>query len=273
VTITFFSVPKPFVGHVGVIQRNALASWSRLGGVIVFGDEPGVAEAARDAGARHVPDVAQNDYGTPLLSDAFRRAEELSDADTFCFVNADILLFDDIPSAARRLAPPYLLVGESWNAVVTEPLSFEVGWEEAVRSLPLQKRGADAIDYFVYSRGLYDGMPPFAVGRTAFDNWLIWKARDRRATVVDATGAVKTIHQAHDYSHGGSLAQIRVSPEAVQNRELAGGKQRLYSRFDATHRLIGRRLLPNPLRAGRVGERARRGLYKLRHRVLRMRVE
>src|SRR5262245_56609823 len=79
VTITFCSVPKPFVGHIGVIQRNALASWSRLGGVIVFGDEPGVAEAAPDAGVRHVPDVAQNDYGTPLLSDAFRRAEELSD--------------------------------------------------------------------------------------------------------------------------------------------------------------------------------------------------
>src|SRR5204863_3843381 len=141
----------------------------------------------------------------------------------------------DLVRAAQRLAPPFLLVGESWNAVLVEPLSFDDQWEQQVHALPQRRRGADAIDYFVYSRGLYDDMPPFAIGRTAFDNWLIWKARDRGATVVDATASVRTIHQDHDYAHGGSLAQIRQSAEAVRNRELAGGKEQLYSRFDATH--------------------------------------
>jgi hypothetical protein len=267
--ITFFTIPKPFAGHIGVIQRNAVASWTRLGDVILFGDEEGVAETAAATGARHVPDIARNEYGTPLLSDAFAQAERLSQAQVFCFVNADIVLFDDLPRVAASVEPPFLVVGESWNAHVTEPIDFADGWEPRLRELPQRRRGADAIDYFVFSRGLYDDMPPFAIGRTAFDNWLIWKARERGATVVDATAAVRTVHQDHDYAHAGSLPQIRVGPEAARNQELAGGKDRFFSRFDATHRLTHRGLRPNPLAILRVGERTRRAVYKLRHRSLR----
>ena len=27
--ITFFTTPKPFLGHIGIIQRNAIESWKR----------------------------------------------------------------------------------------------------------------------------------------------------------------------------------------------------------------------------------------------------
>jgi len=50
--ITFFTTPKPFRGHIGVIQRNAIESWKRIhpsAEVILFGDEEGAAEAAREA--------------------------------------------------------------------------------------------------------------------------------------------------------------------------------------------------------------------------------
>ena len=39
--ITFFTIPKPFEGHIGTIQRNALASWTKVdsaGQVLVLGD-------------------------------------------------------------------------------------------------------------------------------------------------------------------------------------------------------------------------------------------
>ena len=29
--ITLFAIPKAFAGRAGVIQRNAIASWTRLG--------------------------------------------------------------------------------------------------------------------------------------------------------------------------------------------------------------------------------------------------
>jgi hypothetical protein len=44
---TFFTTAKPFPGHDGIIQRNALKSWTRLHPeveVILFGDEGGAAK-------------------------------------------------------------------------------------------------------------------------------------------------------------------------------------------------------------------------------------
>jgi hypothetical protein len=240
----FFTIPKPFRGHTGTIQRNAVGSWLRTAPgarALLVADEEGTAEAAADAGAEHAPRVASNEWGTPLLSDAFRLAgERAAGGEPLVFVNADIVLFADVADAARRVAArrrPFLVVGESWNVRLAEPLAFEPGWETRVRALPARRRGADALDWFVFT------------------------------LVVDATAAVRALHQDHDYAHGGSLGRIRTSPEAARNRELAGGKSRLYSRFDATHRLTRVGLVPNPGRPLRWQERSRRALAKARYLV------
>ena len=47
--LTLFSTPKPFRGHIAVIQTNAIRSWLELEPaceVILFGDEEGTAEVA-----------------------------------------------------------------------------------------------------------------------------------------------------------------------------------------------------------------------------------
>jgi hypothetical protein len=256
--ITFFTIPKPFEGHIGVIQRNALRSWLRVApGVQVIA----IGEAPEDIAVENVPDVARNEYGTPLLDDAFRIAESRAQNDVLCYCNTDILLPQSLAralAATRRVHERFLLVGECWNVAVTEEL------DTMPPNLPGEKRGADAIDYFVYSRGVFGELPPFAVGRTVFDNWLVWRARDQGATVVDVTSAVRALHQDHSYGHGGTLGKVRSSPEALENRRLlGGGRERLYSRFDATHRLVGDRLVPNPLGLGHLGETARRAWAKL----------
>ena len=106
--------------------------------------------------------------------------------------------------------------------------------------------------------------PPFSVGRPAFDNWLVWKARNDGRAVVDATRTVRALHQDHTYAHIGSLSERNASPEAAENRRLAGGgRERLYSRFDATHRLTSHGLVPNPLGYRHAGETVRRAWAKL----------
>jgi len=55
--ITIFAMPKPFHGHIEIIQRNAIQSWMRLDpGVelILFGDEHGTAGVCKEFGLRHV---------------------------------------------------------------------------------------------------------------------------------------------------------------------------------------------------------------------------
>jgi hypothetical protein len=49
--LTLFTTAKPFEGHSGVIQRNALKSWKLLHPdieIILFGDDAGGAELARE---------------------------------------------------------------------------------------------------------------------------------------------------------------------------------------------------------------------------------
>jgi len=82
--LTLLSAPKPFRGHIGVIQTNAITSWLRLSPpceVVLFGDDEGVADAAQRTGARHVPQVARNQYGTPILSDVFDQGAALAGTD------------------------------------------------------------------------------------------------------------------------------------------------------------------------------------------------
>ena len=255
--ITFFSIPKPCAGHIGVIQRNAVLSWSKLAGklgaqVVLLGEESGVAELAAEAGAAHVPTVARNAHGTPLVDDLFTRAEAAArPGDLLCYINADIVLLDDFADAARRLARAkrkFLMVGQRWDAPVTDPIVFDDKWQAKLRDLAAAKGSLHkptGIDYFLYSRGLFGRVPPFAVGRTAWDNWLIYRARSLKAPVVDATGAVLAIHQNHDYAHGGGFKQVWKGEEAKLNFELAGGQSHIFTIWDASHKLDAAGLHPN----------------------------
>jgi hypothetical protein len=49
--LTFFTTAKPFRGHDGITQKNALKSWTLLHPdveVILFGNEDGAAEVAEE---------------------------------------------------------------------------------------------------------------------------------------------------------------------------------------------------------------------------------
>ncbi len=244
--VTIFAVPKPFRGHFGLIQRNAIGSWIHLRPqcqVILFGDEEGTAEVAKEFGVCHVPEVARNEYGTPLLNDVFEKAKRLASHDLLCYVNSDIILKSDFMQAVdkvRQWSHHFLMVGQCWDLDLTETLTFDQpGWEEYLSGLVQQKgkrRGEFFIDYFVFPHGLYQNIPPFALGRAGFDNWLIWEARFLKAMVVDVTHVVTPIHQHHDYSHvlGGKSWSYQ-GEEAKRNYSLAGGIKNIYSTYEATH--------------------------------------
>src|SRR3984893_3808918 len=119
--ITCFTTPKPFHGHIGVIQRNAIESWKRVhpdAEVILFGDEEGAAEAARQLGIRHVPVVKRNEHGTQFLSPIFDGAQELARHAFLCYINSDIILLSDFRVAAERvsaLGGRFLMAGRRWD--------------------------------------------------------------------------------------------------------------------------------------------------------------
>jgi len=243
-TLSIFACPKPFVDpHISMIQRNAIRSWTLLRPrpqITLFGNEAGVSEICREFGLAHVPNVKRNEFGTPLLNDVFAKASCLSDGNCICYINADIVLMRDVErviGAAARMKRPFLMGGRPWALDVSEPMQFSPGWEEQLRH-DVAKVGTlrdwHACDYFVFSKNLWKNLPPFALGRSYFDNALLYLAR-KRGPLVDATPEVMAVHQNHPYPAwlGGDL--YLTNPEALRNIELAGGRNRLYCWRNATH--------------------------------------
>lgn len=257
--ITFFTIPKPFRGHIAVIQRNALRSWTLLSKefrVLVMGDEEGVGDAARDLGVTHLPELDRNQYGTPLLNDAFTRAHRATDHRYLCYINADILLMSDFRAAFERLVRRkrrFLMVGQRWDFDLTESMTYEGDWESPLRA-NVKQRGKQhrptGIDYFLTCREGLGVLPPFAIGRCSWDNWIIYRARQLQLPVVDASRAVMAIHQNHDYSHAGGTKAVFMGPEARANLALAGGMKGLYTIWDSTHILDEITLTQRPANAG-----------------------
>lgn len=275
--LTIVTIPKPFAGHVGDIQRNAIESWRALGDdvqIVLVGDESGIAEAARDLCVEHVGGIARNERGTPRLDSAFALTASLARSRLWCFVNGDIVLLDDFAHAVERVSSAFdrfLMVGECRDLPVRARMTAsDAGAREQLRKRAMEEgrlRGWAAMDYFVFPRGLFDPIPPFLVGRACFDNWLVWRAREHGNPVVDATRSVVAIHQSHDYSHiAGGLEEAYYGDEARYNERLAGGQEHIYSLHDATHKLYA---VGPPIRylgsIGRARERAR--LAKARYDV------
>src|SRR6185503_111473 len=119
--ITLFSAPKPFTDpHIAMIQRNAIKSWTLLPDVdvILLGEETGLAETAREFNVKHIPDVARNESGAPLISSMFQLARENSHTELLCIVNADMILMSDFIEAAKqaaRLKDKFVLLSQRWD--------------------------------------------------------------------------------------------------------------------------------------------------------------
>ncbi|MDY6796177.1 MAG: hypothetical protein SWK76_13010 [Actinomycetota bacterium] len=254
--LTLFTVPKPFEGHIGVIQRNAIQSWRRLHAdleIFLFSDEKGISEMAVECGAEHISRIKCNEYGTPMLDSIFEAAIRLAGNRILCYVNADIILMNDFAKAVSRVMSmdSFLMVGRRWDMDIREPLNFsDPRWEEELRA-QVKARGklhqAYGIDYFTFNRDLLgDAMPPFAVGRPTWDNWFIYNARRTKVPVIDATPAVTAVHQNHHYN---PVLMARdesgewKGPEVSVNRELAGKRASTYNVNDATLVLYGESLI------------------------------
>ena len=210
--LTIFSTPKPFAGHIDLIQRNAIRSWQRLHSdveVILVGDDEGTAEVCKELGIQHIKDVRRNIRGTKYLNSVYYHAEERARHKILCHVNCDIVLMSDFWRAVQKISEignRFLMAGRRWDVDIDRPLNFErPAWEAELRRLVLEanrQRPPQWIDYFVFPKGLYSRrLPDFFIGRPGWDNWLLWYPLSMRVPVVDASRAVVAVHQNHDYSY------------------------------------------------------------------------
>jgi len=243
--LTVFSTPKPFAGHIDVIQRNAILSWQRLHHdieIIMVGDDAGAAEVCAELGIRHIVQVERNKYGTKYLASIYDRVQEVARHRVLCHVNCDILLMSDFLLAVQTVTQKleqFLMAGRRWDVNVRSPVDFGAAdWESKLRKFAVEtgrQRPAQWIDYFLFPKGLYyKKIPEFVIGRPGWDNWLLWYPQSQRVPVIDASAAVVAVHQNHDYSyHAAGERGVWEGEEARENYRLHERKFRTLA--SATH--------------------------------------
>lgn len=244
--MTVLAMPKPFHGHIGIIQRNAIRSWTKLKPrpqIFLFGEEAGTAEVAAELQIGHLRDIQRSDLGTPLLSDLLTRAREATKTPLLVYVNSDIILlqeFQDAVSVVQRKFSQFLGVAQRWEIDLRSEIDFANDRQLQVEQLPPGHPGHHtAIDVFVFTRDMYDQVPPLVLGRAWFDQWLIKDALLHGISVVDVTKVARAIHQQHDYSHiAGGQSGAYAGEEARRNLEIYGGVQHAFTLLHATHELL-----------------------------------
>jgi hypothetical protein len=252
--LTIFSTCKPFRGHFAIIQRNAITSWTLLRPrpeIILFGDEEGVAEICAELGLRHVPEIARNEFGTPLLNDLFEKAQRLASHEILCYVNADIILMGDIIDSIQKIShtlknPWWLLTGRCIYTDISEPLDFTNSLTlDNLRCVALQSGNLgppDGTDYFLFPKGLFRDLLPLAVGRQQWHAWLLWYVvHERGGCIVDATKVIVAIHQNHPVKVA-NIAEVR------RNILIGGDWAKYYSLSQAEFVLTERGLFRRRLR-------------------------
>ncbi|MEZ6095322.1 MAG: hypothetical protein R3C03_14000 [Pirellulaceae bacterium] len=237
--VTIFALPKPFeTTQARINQANALLSWKSLEPavqVVLFGDDLGIEDFAIKHGLIYGGALRRNQFGTPLLSDAFRRVHELTESPLIMYSNADVIYSSDLLKAAEEMQShfseqPFVAFGRRVDVPIDKQLDFSDAsvWSWLRSQVKSQGRLSPIVckEYFLFSRGVYDSIPDFAVGRGNWDNWMIHQARENNLPVVNASAAIEAIHQRHDYRHlkTSRLGCYVTCPEARENQRLAGGR-------------------------------------------------
>lgn len=237
-SVALVAAPKPFTGHIGVIQRNAIRSWRALGGgvqIVLGGEVEGLDAIADEVGAITLGRLNAGADGPPRVDELFEKARAASSADLLAYVNSDIILLPDWVQAIRTAVAAFrgecLIVGRRIDTDITQEIDWGSIDATAQVATLARDRGRLAAcvckDYFVFRRDSYRHVPAFTLGRAFWDNWMVHDAHARGLPVVDVTAAATAVHQNHDYGHvpGGRLAAYVTSPGAKANRRLAGGSR------------------------------------------------
>lgn len=239
--LTLCSIPRAIAGHTGIIQANAVRSWKRLPGVevVLFGQEEGISELAAATGARHEPELARNEHGTPMLSDAYARIKRLATTRVVAYVNTDIMFTSNLLSAVAILAnspwESWLIVGQRHDVDIVKPVDLDAVGEDAFlrdTAATGTLHGKAGIDFIIFPKTLPIAWPPMAVGRPGWDSWLIYAVRAAGIPVVDVTGVVTAVHQNHPSGYNPDGAEARA------NRSSGGGYYRMGTIRDANWRLV-----------------------------------
>jgi len=244
-SITFFAIPKSFKGNTAIHQGNSLKSLQLTNPgsqIVIYGQEEGIEEFCSKNGFLNRKITSFSSIGTPILKDVFDDIQMISEFDTVVYLNSDIIFLSDIKKIIQRIAfTQFLIIGKRTNVDINEIIDFsKENWYERLQFFAHEhgEQGSlSEIDYFIFQKGSLNDMPPFAVGRAGWDNWMIYHYKQElNFPVIDATDYLVALHQNHDYGHiKMGTGKKYEGAESDYNRKLIGKWSKFYSIIDADY--------------------------------------
>lgn len=206
--LTLFTTLRPFTdAHAAFIQRNAIRSWLTLEPVpqiVLMGDDAGVADAAREFGLLHLPEVETNEEGMPMRSSMCKLARQVAEHELLCMINGDIIILDGLYEALKHIQlKQFVAAGRRYNLDIHDEIDFnDADWRTRLLNRLDQEGelfGPSAIDYAVYSRNISPPvLPPFPIPRCDWDPWFLFQHQQRGIPVVNLSHVVTVVHQNHE---------------------------------------------------------------------------
>ena len=198
------------------IEENTEHVWSKMHGVEF----------------RVLVATKKNEHGVPLLGHMYKTMmRACPSAKTYTYVNGDIIGTSDFVRTIEAVmhVGEFLMVGRRTN----------VKWEKVYRTKDAGFSFDDhfangllfatnAQDYFTVTKHAIDwnSIPPFVIGRAAYDNWLVDHIYHNPSVVlIDATKTVRMVHQTDEEgptAHGGRM--VKSKADRQYNRILGKGQ-------------------------------------------------
>jgi hypothetical protein len=210
--LTIFCSPKPFINEADWNQRNALRSWKAIHPdveIYIFGSPAGAGEAASEINAVLVPEVDCSPSGAPSFNAMERYICQHGRYDFQLYVNCDIILNATVLIALRECAKifnRFLIVGERLDLVKGEVIDVcDTDWMKNLLSMAksgyLRPHGPTGVDYFGFTRGIWQNLGTVYMGRALCDQALLNFCLQQNIPIIETTQSVMAIHQFHDYHH------------------------------------------------------------------------
>ena len=216
--------------------------------IILMGNDSGVREFCSNNQIKHIPDIKSNKYGTPLISSIFKTAMKEAEYNIMAYVNSDIILLNSFTKSISQINfKNYLLIGQRWDLDIVKLINFDKDDYIIELKNKIKEQGVlhpkTGIDYFVFPKTIFNQIPDFAIGRTSWDNWLVYNARLNKHPVINGTQSIDIIHQNHDYgkfinNENLDTKKYKKGIESEINSKLAGGERYSFNVNDCTHKLI-----------------------------------
>lgn|GEM_PF-1224330 len=256
--ITFLTSAKSFLDPVGQNQLRAIRSWMQAAPdaeIILYGRSDGAEHVCRDPQISYIPNIKSSPSGAPYFNAIASHASKHAKYDLQIYLNCDILLTSSILEALAKVNfPKYLIVGQRID--LTDGVVIDVHSEDYLLKLKeiasygkATLHSPGAMDYFVFQRGMWQGLKPLIIGRAGYDSALVAHCLREGIPIIDATLSVLALHQFHEYGHvGGGQKEISYGSEAEQNKRLHGILHNGPNTADAGWILKGNQLIPTQCR-------------------------